>query len=43
MAKVITSLSIPTDDGGYIYYHDILFSLYKKKYGSYRFNKIDRN
>ena len=43
VAKMITSLSIPGDNQGFIYYHDVLFSLYKNIYGRFRLKRTDRN
>ena len=39
-AKIIATLQVPINDKEYIYFHDILFSLFKRAYGRFRLNKV---
>ena len=41
LAKIITALDIPMDEGGYVYYHDTLFCILKRYFGNFRFQRKD--
>ena len=39
IAKFIASLDVFIDIEGYIYYHDIVYSILRKQFGLFRFKK----
>ena len=39
---MVISLKIPIE-GGYVYYHDVLFSLYRHVYGRFRMKSQDKD